>query len=384
MRFATSSTDPSGPSAGALRGVLSASELRALVTRERNRSERSHLAFSLLIFTVGDESGWRSAATLSTILRARLRSTDEVGWLDATRIAAVLPYTPADEAAGVLRSIELELVRASLSLPSRIETYPAAATRLAPPRTDRADRDDGMPPTSAGGGDGGVVTAPPDNAADPERAGVVALGPALAEIVVAPLPFWKRAMDVAGASIALLLLWPLFLVAAIAIKLDSRGPIFFRQPRVGAGGHLFGFFKLRTMHVGSDEMKSELREHNEQSGPVFKMRADPRITRVGRFLRRSSIDELPQFWNVLKGDMSLVGPRPPTPDEVTEYEPWQLRRLLLTPGITCFWQVSGRSEIGFVDWVRLDLRYAERRSPGLDLALLAKTLPAVLSGRGAF
>jgi lipopolysaccharide/colanic/teichoic acid biosynthesis glycosyltransferase len=138
------------------------------------------------------------------------------------------------------------------------------------------------------------------------------------------------------------------------------------------------------MQVGSDELKSGLREHNEQSGPVFKMRADPRITRVGRFLRRSSIDELPQFWNVLKGDMSLVGPRPPTPDEVTEYEPWQLRRLQLTPGITCLWQVSGRSEIGFVDWVRLDLRYAQHRTPGLDLALLAKTLPAVLSGRGAF
>jgi lipopolysaccharide/colanic/teichoic acid biosynthesis glycosyltransferase len=379
MRFGTSSADLSGPSAGALRGILSASELRAVVTRERDRTERSHLPFSLLIFTVGDESGWRSAATLSAILRERLRSTDEVGWLDATRIAAVLPYTPAEEAAGVLRSIELELARVAVELPSRIETYPAATTPRAP---SRQDRDDDAPPTSSGGGNG--VARPAERTAEPAREGVAAIGPTLAEIVVAPLPFWKRAMDVAGASLALLLLWPLFLIAAIAIKLDSPGPIFFRQPRVGAGGHVFGFFKLRTMHVGSDEMKSELREHNEQTGPVFKMRADPRITRVGRFLRRSSIDELPQFWNVLKGDMSLVGPRPPTPDEVTEYEPWQLRRLLLTPGITCFWQVSGRSEIGFVDWVRLDVRYAERRSPGLDLALLAKTLPAVLSGRGAF
>src|SRR5262245_1659227 len=350
MRFGTSSTDPSGPSAGALCGLLPASELRAVVTRERNRSERSLLAFSLVIFTVGDEPARRSAVSLATILRERLRSTDEVGWLDATRIAAVLPYTPAEEAAGVLRSIELELARAGLTLPSRIETYPAVALER-PAR--RSERDDGPPPASPGGGNGNVVARPKERTDHAAREGVAALGPTLVELVVQPLPVWKRAMDVLGASIALLLLWPLFLVAAIAIKLDSRGPIFFRQPRVGAGGRLFGFYKLRTMHVGSDELKSELREHNEQSGPVFKMRADPRITRVGRFLRRSSIDELPQFWNVLKGDMSLVGPRPPTPDEVTEYEPWQLRRLLLTPGITCFWQVSGRSEIGFVDWVRL-------------------------------
>jgi lipopolysaccharide/colanic/teichoic acid biosynthesis glycosyltransferase len=368
-----------------LRGILSAPELRAVVTRERNRSERSHLAFSVLIFTVGDEADRSPAAALAMILRDRLRSTDEVGWLDQVRIAAVLPYTPTDEAGGVLHTVEAELGRAGLSLPSRIETYPAVAARRN--GSARSDRDDGPSADSSGDGNGsnGIVDAPPTvDDGDAVRNGAAALGPTLAEIVVAPLPAWKRAMDVAGASIALLLLWPVFLIAAIAIKLDSRGPVFFRQPRVGAGGRPFDFFKLRTMHVGSEEKKLELREHNEQSGPVFKMRADPRITRVGRFLRRSSIDELPQFWNVLRGDMSLVGPRPPTPDEVTEYEPWQLRRLLLTPGITCFWQVSGRSEIGFVDWVRLDLRYAQRRSPGLDLQLLAKTLPAVLSGRGAF
>jgi lipopolysaccharide/colanic/teichoic acid biosynthesis glycosyltransferase len=191
-------------------------------------------------------------------------------------------------------------------------------------------------------------------------------------------------MDVAGATFALMLLWPVILAAAIAIKLDTRGPVFYRQRRIGAGGREFGFFKLRTMQVGADEMKCDLKEENEASGPVFKMRADPRITRVGRFLRRSSIDELPQFWNVLRGDMSLVGPRPPTPDEVVRYEPWQLRRLQITPGITCLWQVSGRSEVAFVDWVRLDLRYAERRSPVYDLGLIVKTVPAVISGRGAF
>jgi hypothetical protein len=223
MRFGTSNADLSGPSAGALRGILPASELRAVVTRERNRSERSRLAFSLVIFTVGDEPAGKSPATLATILRERLRSTDEVGWLDSTRIAAVLPYTPAEEAAGVVRSIEVELARLGLTLPSRIETYPAVALERPAPRSNR---NDGPPPASPGGGNGSVVARPKERSDHAAREGVAALGPTLAELVVQPLPLWKRAMDVAGASIALLLLWPLFLIAAIAIKLDSRGPIF--------------------------------------------------------------------------------------------------------------------------------------------------------------
>ena len=190
-------------------------------------------------------------------------------------------------------------------------------------------------------------------------------------------------MDVTGAVSALVLLSPVMALTALAVWLTSPGPVLFTQPRVGKDGRVFTFWKFRTMTVGAAERKLELLQQNEQTRPVFKMTQDPRITPLGRLLRKTSLDELPQFWNVLKGDMSLVGPRPPTLDEVQEYERWHLRRLELTPGLTCIWQVSGRSLIGFADWVRMDLQYAERRSVLVDLMLLARTIPAVLSGRGA-
>ena len=190
-------------------------------------------------------------------------------------------------------------------------------------------------------------------------------------------------MDLTGATAALVLLSPVMVLTALAVRLTSPGPVLFTQPRVGKDGRVFIFWKFRTMRVGAAGRKLELRNQNEQTWPVFKMKRDPRVTPLGRVLRKTSLDELPQLWNVLKGDMSLVGPRPPTLDEVQEYERWHLRRLELTPGLTCIWQVSGRSLIGFADWVRMDLRYAERRSVLVDLMLLARTIPAVLSGRGA-
>ena len=193
----------------------------------------------------------------------------------------------------------------------------------------------------------------------------------------------KRAIDVVGAATALVLLSPVMLAAALAVKLTSPGPVFFRQQRAGLGGRPFAFYKFRSMCVDAEQRKQELLAKNEQTGPVFKMAADPRITPVGRFLRRTSIDELPQLWNVLTGDMSLVGPRPPIVAEVANYERWQRRRLEIKGGLTCIWQVSGRSSILFNDWVRLDLRYVEQASLGADVALLARTIPAVLTCRGA-
>ena len=211
--------------------------------------------------------------------------------------------------------------------------------------------------------------------------------PASADVLVEtlgrPLPRWKRFVDVTGASVGLVLTAPLMAVAAFAIKLTSPGPVLFRQLRVGKNGRPFVFYKLRTMATGAPALRARLRPLNEQTGPVFKMRDDPRVTRVGRILRKTSIDELPQLWNVVKGDMSLVGPRPPTVDEVDAYERWHHRRLTLTPGLTCIWQVSGRSLVGFTDWVRMDIEYAERQSFLLDLRILSRTIPAVLSGRGA-
>jgi lipopolysaccharide/colanic/teichoic acid biosynthesis glycosyltransferase len=197
------------------------------------------------------------------------------------------------------------------------------------------------------------------------------------------MPKWKRCVDVVGSLSALILLSPVFLLTALAIKLSSRGPVFFAQRRVGAGAKSFRMFKFRSMVRNAEALKATLLELNEQSGPVFKVKRDPRITTVGRWIRKLSIDELPQLINVLIGDMSLVGPRPPTPDEVIHYLPWQRRRLELTPGITCIWQVYGRCQVDFDAWVRMDLDYAQKRSFWFDLKLLAGTIPAVLFMRGA-
>ena len=173
------------------------------------------------------------------------------------------------------------------------------------------------------------------------------------------------------------------LVAAILIKLTSPGSILFRQQRCGLNGRLFDMYKFRSMVDDAEHHRFELDALNEMDGPVFKSSYDPRITRVGKFIRRFSIDEFPQFYNVLRGDMSLVGPRPPLPQEVARYERWQRRRLSMKPGMTCLWQISGRNEVSFEDWMKLDLTYIDNWSLLLDLKILLKTVPVVLLGRGA-
>lgn len=194
----------------------------------------------------------------------------------------------------------------------------------------------------------------------------------------------KRLMDIVGSAAGLVILSPVFGTTALLIKLEDRGPIFFGQTRVGKWGRIFKMYKFRSMVVGADKMKDTLLEQNESGGVIFKMKRDPRITRVGRVIRKLSIDELPQLFNVLKGDMSLVGPRPPVPREVAEYELSDRRRLEIIPGLTCLWQVSGRSDINFEGQVRLDVQYLESQSLRGDIILLLKTIPAVLSGRGAY
>ncbi len=193
----------------------------------------------------------------------------------------------------------------------------------------------------------------------------------------------KRGLDLIGASLGIAVALPMIAAAATVIRFTSSGPVFFRQTRAGRNGRSFEMIKLRTMTVNAEEEKADLLSLNELDGPVFKIANDPRITPVGRVLRKFSIDELPQFWNIIRGDMSLVGPRPPTPDEVLQYTGSERRRLSMRPGLTCLWQVSGRNQIGFDDWMKLDLEYIDDWSLANDAQILARTIPAVLMGRGA-
>ena len=194
----------------------------------------------------------------------------------------------------------------------------------------------------------------------------------------------KRLLDVVLASLGMLVAVPLLAVAAVAIKLDSPGPVFHRATRVGRGVRPFTFLKLRSMRADAQELRGLLLHRNITQGPTFKLHDDPRVTRVGRLLRKTSLDELPQLLHVLSGEMSLVGPRPPFPEEVEHYEPWMRRRLEIRPGLTCLWQIRGRSDLPFDEWMRLDVEYVERCSLALDLKILILTVPAVLSGRGAY
>jgi len=196
--------------------------------------------------------------------------------------------------------------------------------------------------------------------------------------------FWKRLFDVIGATILLVLLSPLFILIALAVKLTSKGPVFFKSKRIGLGGKTITFIKFRTMCVDAEKQLDELLEKNEKDGPIFKIKDDPRITPIGRFLRNYSLDELPQLFSVIKGEMSLVGPRPPLAREVEQYDARAAQRLTVKPGITCYWQVMGRSDLSFEEWIALDLKYIEDMSFWLDLQIILRTPLAVLRGKGAY
>ena len=194
----------------------------------------------------------------------------------------------------------------------------------------------------------------------------------------------KRIIDIVGSLFGLILLSPLLLITAIAVKVSSPGPILYQWNVIGLGGIPFTSWKFRSMVQNADQLKEKLQEQNEMSGPVFKMKNDPRITKIGRFIRKYSIDELPQLFSVLKGDLSLVGPRPPFPDEWIHYLPWQKRKVSVRPGITCIWQIRGRNDVSdFEEWVKMDLEYIDNWSLWLDLKILLKTIPVVIMARGA-
>lgn len=186
--------------------------------------------------------------------------------------------------------------------------------------------------------------------------------------------FIKRTIDIIFSILGLVLLSPLLIIVAIIIKIDSKGPVFFAQERVGYKGNHFKMYKFRSMVLNAEELKEKLQEKNEMSGPMFKMKDDPRVTKIGKFIRKTSIDELPQLINVLLGQMSLVGPRPSLPKEVEKFETWMLERLNVKPGLTCYWQVSGRNDIDFEDWMKLDIKYVNERNLWIDIKLIFKTV----------
>jgi lipopolysaccharide/colanic/teichoic acid biosynthesis glycosyltransferase len=343
-----------------LRGVHPRRHFRRLLARERARSDRSGDRFSLIAFAPRDlDSAAEMQRRLVKVMRRRLRLTDEIGWLDDQQLGVVLPATPprgawhlADD---VCRQLDLEL-RPQCS----VYSYPSEPEQL----------DQSIPE--------GRRNSEAENLAPFDRP-----THALELLLLQGMPVSKRTIDIAGATIGLILLSPLFLAVAAAIKLTSPGPVIFRQRRSGWGGQPFMMYKFRSMVTDAEALKSNLLARNEQDGPAFKIANDPRTTKIGRLIRSTSIDELPQLWNILRGEMTLVGPRPLPCDEQQGCSIWQQRRLDVTPGLTCIWQVSGRSQVNFNDWVRMDLEYVERRSLWQDVKILVATLPAVLLRRGA-
>jgi lipopolysaccharide/colanic/teichoic acid biosynthesis glycosyltransferase len=343
--------------------LLSRAEFLRIVQREKRRTDRSHSALSLVLVEVDSSHAGAGTLVLSQ-LQAMVRETDYAAVIDDGSVAVLLPDTGEAGLASFLAKVAVErLAHVSSTVGA---TYPDAsfdklvAERMGTPRSRHAlDQE----PAAAANGKPGYPA--------------------------------KRALDVVGSIVALVLLSPLFLVVAVLIKLTSPGPVIFRQQRIGQGGVPFTFYKFRSMRVDNDdrvhrEFVASLIDGKPTSGEVagaggqFKMKSDPRVTRIGRFIRKTSIDEIPQFWNVLKGDMSLVGPRPPVPYEADRYKAWHRRRIFdLKPGLTGIWQVEGRSRVSFDDMVRMDLRYLRESSLSFDLKILLKTVSVVVFCEGA-
>ena len=358
------------------REILSQTAFHRVISIERRRTERSRKPFLLMLLDMGDhmsvETKGRNLNTLLDALSVSTRETDVPGWYEGDRVIGVMFTEISFEDRATIVSTMIsrlsEILRKHLTLEhfNRV----SISFHVFPEDWDQDSRKPSNP----------VFYPDLSKRADRRR-----VSGAL-----------KRAMDISGSIFALLMAAPVFLLIAMVVKLTSKGPIFFRQTRLGQHGEPFTFLKFRSMHVGNDAKvhqeyikklisgKAERHQSNGNGGGVFKLTGDKRITRVGGFLRKTSLDELPQFFNVLKGEMSLVGPRPPIPYEVENYDVWHRRRLLeAKPGITGLWQVSGRSRVTFDEMVRLDLRYARTCSPWMDIKILLRTPLAVVLGEGA-
>lgn len=335
------------------RFLLDVAEFRREAARERVRAERSNTLLAVLVIELPlDRRRRRDLTFLGNVLSERLRITDTAGRLPDGRVAVLFPDTPKAGAWKVASDI--------------CDHYPLGH--------ERPDCEVFQYPDES---------APSKNDAPPRAKQPIELhNTPLESLFANPTPMLKRGMDITIATVALIVTAPLMAILAALIKTTSSGPVFYAQWREGLGGRLFRIYKLRTMYLDAHQHQNELRALSEQDGPAFKMRNDPRTTWIGRFLRRTSLDELPQLWNVLLGDMSLVGPRPLPARESFECLPWQRQRLLVAPGLTCIWQVKGRNTVTFVEWMRMDLQYLRRRSLICDLQLLLATGPSILFAKG--
>lgn len=364
---------------------LTSFDFEAAFEVEASRSERCGSTLCLVVFaTQSSSDANRQIDALLDSIDVRKRQYDTIGRLEAHRVGVLLPYTATTGAWAFAEDV--------------LKRNQGAAGRLVATVSSNEVSPSGTP-----------VRTKPKEVATPQPAPRkrTTIDPAVPEEVIeeaamqsgveidAPTvaSIWhefgrkpsksKRFVDIVGASIALCILSPLLLGSAAVVKMSSPGPVFFMQERAGQFGKPFKLFKFRSMYADAEARRSELQHLNEMDGPVFKIKNDPRITPIGRWLRRLSIDELPQFYNVLRGDMSLVGPRPPMLTELPGYEQWHLRRLTRRGGLTCIWQTSGRNQVPFKEWMRMDRRYMRRESMVTDLSLIAKTVWTVTTGRGA-
>ncbi len=374
----TAGVAPKAASHEAVASFVSEQEFRRMLCRERKRSERSrkHL---LLMLVDCKHSKSRSAdkpliEQVAGVVAAEIRETDLAGWFESEAVVGAIFTELGDaEAAAAIQTIETKISAGLHKAFKRDQVEKLQIAFYA------------FPDSWAGDGTGRSVSAPlyPDLLEEEEKKKT--------SLAI------KRAMDIMGSAAALMVFSPLFLILSAIIKLTSAGPVFFRQPRVSQYGKHFIFLKFRSMKVSNNDTihkdyvknfiagKAETTATDSQKAPVYKITNDPRVTAIGRFMRRSSLDELPQFWNVFIGEMSLVGPRPPIPYELEAYDVWHRRRLLeVKPGITGLWQVHGRSSTTFDEMVRLDLQYSRTWSPMLDIKILLDTPRAVLMGDGAY
>ena len=360
-----------------------------VLERERARADRSGYELSLVLLGLDDKPSRTELALekLVDTIRHRCRITDEIGVFDKQTAFALLPDTDAKGARHFADTIQAVMKRHSIKTSYAVYSYGTSqSSKRKPPKDGDSGHGGG---SRQGDTDVAVARRIPRNR--PARPTVPMAAEARREepiqdlktAFVRPLPLWKRVIDLSVAGPMLVILWPLLVTIGLAIRLESKGPAVFKQERTGLGGRPFWIFKFRTMVDGAEGHRNNLLHINEHKGPAFKIKNDPRVTRLGTFLRKSSLDELPQLINVIRGEMTLVGPRPLPVYEADGCEDWQRRRVEVTPGLTCIWQVSGRSEVDFDDWVRMDLTYQKSRTFSHDMRILMQTVPAVFAQRGA-